>query len=43
MKETNPPPQKQCFKCGIDLRYISGLQNGKYFICDNCRDITLLG
>jgi hypothetical protein len=32
-----------CKKCNIEMEYISGNQNGNYFVCKTCRDITLLG
>ena len=32
-----------CRKCKKEMEYISGNQNGNYFVCKTCRDITLLG
>lgn len=32
-----------CRKCNIETDYISGNQNGNYFVCKTCRDITLIG
>ena len=32
-----------CKKCGIEKTYLSGKQNGNYYVCEECRDITILG
>jgi len=43
MKDDNSDKVYICRKCKIEMDYISGNQNGNYFVCKTCGDITLLG
>jgi len=32
-----------CKKCKIEMNYISGKQNGDYYICNKCNNVVIEG
>ena len=32
-----------CKRCKIEMKYIGGLQNGGYNICDKCNNVLIMG
>ena len=32
-----------CKRCKTEMKYIGGLQNGGYYICNKCNNVLIMG